>query len=130
MPEGFLRRYKTSVSVIAVIVALAAAYTFPKAQVLAADPQGEKNCAPTLQRVDNSLPDVSKLRAIPALEGVRWKQLGGTINDASCLNRIDIYGVIEVQSKTEIRPGRITHEYISSKIRGWRARQLEAVHRG
>ena len=71
MPEGFLRRYKTSVSVIAVIVALAAAYTFPKAQVLAADPQGEKNCAPTPQGVDKSLPDVSKLRAIPALEGVR-----------------------------------------------------------
>ena len=33
---------------------------------------------------------------------MKWSQLGGSINDASCLNKTEIYGVIEVRSVDDI----------------------------
>ena len=102
MRDGFLRRHRISTSIVAVVVALGAAYGFRKAQILAADPEGEKNCAPAPQGADDTPVDVSHLKVVPALEGVKWKQFGGTINDASCLNRTEIYGIIEVQSVEDI----------------------------
>ena len=33
---------------------------------------------------------------------MKWSQLGGSINDASCLNRTEIYGVVEVRSVDDI----------------------------
>ncbi len=33
---------------------------------------------------------------------MKWSQLGGSINDASCLNKTEIYGVVEVKSVDDI----------------------------
>ena len=33
---------------------------------------------------------------------MKWSQLGGSINDASCLNKTEIYGVVEVRSVDDI----------------------------
>ena len=34
--------------------------------------------------------------------GLTWSQLGGTINDASCLNRTEIYGIVQVRNVDDI----------------------------
>ncbi len=44
----------------------------------------------------------SSIKAIAPLTGVKWSQLGGSINDASCLNKTEIYGVVEVKSIDDI----------------------------
>jgi FAD/FMN-containing dehydrogenase len=102
MSQNFFRRHKTGVSLAALVVALGGYWGYSRAQYYAADPVGEKECVPAPQGVDNTLPDLARLRAIPALEGVKWTQLGGTINDASCLNRVEIYGIVEVRSVDDI----------------------------
>ncbi len=98
----FFRRHKYSASLVALLIAGAGYYGYRKAEVLAADPQGEKNCLPAPQGVDNTLPDIASVRAIKPLDDVTWSQLGGTINDITCLNRVDIYGIVEVRSVDDI----------------------------
>jgi FAD/FMN-containing dehydrogenase len=96
----FSRRFKISASIVA-LVALAGVYGGRKLQALAADPVGEKDCKP------NSTEDIravtpADLRAIAPLADVKWSQLGGSINDASCLNRTEIYGIVAIRNVDDI----------------------------
>ena len=70
-----------------------------KADEISADPTGEKDCGPVLP------PDASAntltLPAPPA--SLPWIQKGGVLNDASCLNRTPVYGVVKVTEERHIR---------------------------
>src|ERR1043166_7295304 len=94
-------KFKAGVSAAAVLVVLFGVYGFRKLQALAADPDGEKNCR-TASSEDQGKADLEKIKAIAPLSGVKWSQLGGAINDASCLNKTEIYGVVEVHSIDDI----------------------------
>jgi FAD binding domain len=95
-------KFKAGVSAAAVIVALFGLYGFRKLQALAADPTGPKDCRAAGDFGEQGRIDLEKVRAIAPLQGVKWSQLGGSINDASCLNRTEIYGVVEVHSVDDI----------------------------
>ena len=101
MLKNFIRRHKAGVSLIALAIMAAGVFGVRKASVLAADPVGEKSCAIASQAGDDAT-HVEQLRVIPPLAGVTWSQLGGSINDASCLNKTDIYGIVEVHSVDDI----------------------------
>jgi FAD/FMN-containing dehydrogenase len=94
-------KFKAGVSAVAVIAVLFGVYGFRKLQALAADPDGEKNCR-TANSEDQGKADLEKIKAIAPLQGVKWSQLGGAINDASCLNKTEIYGIVEVRSVDDI----------------------------
>ena len=91
------KKFKTGASAIAVLVVLFGVYGFRKLQALAADPVGEKDCMPAAGSGEQGRIDLERIKAIAPLTGVKWSQLGGSINDASCLNKTEIYGVVEVQ---------------------------------
>ncbi|MFA6114359.1 MAG: FAD-binding oxidoreductase [Sphingomonas sp.] len=81
-----------TVSVIALIAASATIYALP----LAADPVGAKDCGDILP-------------PLPALKGraasvpePHWAQRGGTVNDASCLSRTPVAGVVAVRSEQDV----------------------------
>ena len=95
-------KFKAGVSAAAVIVALFGVYGFRKLQALAADPTGPKDCRAADDIGERGKIDLDKVRAIAPLPGVKWSQLGGSINDASCLNRTEIYGMVEVHSIDDI----------------------------
>src|SRR6202790_51343 len=97
----FSQRFKTGASVAAVIVVLCGVYGFRRLQALAADPAGEKDCGLPVG-ADQGKVDLERVKAIAPLSGVKWSQLGGSINDASCLNKTEIYGVVEVHSVDDI----------------------------
>ena len=99
--QKFSSKFKATVSAVAVLAVLAGVYGFRKLQALAADPDGEKNCR-TANSEDQGKADLEKIKAIAPLKGVKWSQLGGAINDASCLNKTEIYGVVEVHSVDDI----------------------------
>src|SRR5262245_12843400 len=103
MLGSWFRRHKASVSIAAIVVAAASIYGFRKLEPLAADPVGEKDCAPMPGGAAAPARDAAAPRVVPPLDTVRWKQLGGTINDASCLNRVDVYGIVDVQSVEDVR---------------------------
>ena len=90
------RRFKAGVSAVAILVAVFGAYGFRKLQALAADPVGEKDCRGEPERIDE------RVKAVQPAAGLTWSQLGGTINDASCLNRTEIYGIVQVRSVDDI----------------------------
>jgi FAD/FMN-containing dehydrogenase len=98
----FSRKFKTGASAIALLVALFGVYGLRKLQILAADPTGEKDCGPAADGSEQGRIDLGRIKAIAPLAGVKWSQLGGSINDASCLNRTEIYGVVEVHSVDDI----------------------------
>src|ERR1700712_619124 len=96
------RKFKTGASAIAVLVVLFGVYGYAKLQALAADPAGEKDCGPAVGGAEQGKIDLERIKAIAPLTGVKWSQLGGSVNDASCLNKTEIYGVIEVQGVDDI----------------------------
>ncbi len=98
----FSQKFKTGASVAAVVVVLLGIYSYRKLQALAADPTGEKDCGPAVGGGEQAKIDLERIKAIAPLKDVKWSQLGGSINDASCLNKTEIYGVVEVRSVEDI----------------------------
>lgn len=94
----------------ALLLVSAGAIIGPKANRLAADPVAEKDCPPTTAPEAAGAPTSSPI--VPAgpaasLTGeaaaLPWSQRGGTLNDASCLNRTPVYGIVQVTTVDEIR---------------------------
>src|SRR5512132_1504844 len=100
--QKFSQKFKTGVSVAAVVVVLLGVYSYRKLQALAADPTGEKDCGPATGGGEQANIDLARVKAIAPLKDVKWSQLGGSINDASCLSRTEIYGVVDVRSVEDI----------------------------
>ena len=87
------RRWLIGVSALA----LMAGGAWIAAAPLAADPEGAKDCASVLP----ALPAPALIQSA-APEPV-WAQRGGTINDASCLSRTAITGLIAVRSEADVK---------------------------
>lgn len=77
-------------------------FTGSKANQLAADPTGEKELAPLfpdMAQEDLALAEIQKTTSSVQLP---WLQQGGTINDASHLNKTAVYGIVSVSNEQEI----------------------------
>ena len=74
---------------------MAGATAFFTLEPLAADPQGEKDCG-------DVLPSLAPLQARPAKAEPSWVQKGGTVNDASCLDRTRVAGVVAPRSERQV----------------------------
>jgi len=72
-----------------------------KALDYAADPRGEKDCPPLAPVAS----DPAGLARTPldAPAALVWVQRGGMVNDASCLSRTPVYGVVAVREIDDIR---------------------------
>ena len=88
-----------------------------KTYELAADPTAEKDCSslgvtsrPGAPGTTASIPSVTgtPVTVSPAnltaeAASLPWSQQGGTLNDASCLNRTPVYGVVQVTTVEHVR---------------------------
>jgi FAD/FMN-containing dehydrogenase len=83
---------------LATLVALVASFPLRRASQLAADPVGEKDCGP-----DVADPTAGAPARLPDAAGLPWAQRGGTVNDASCLNRTPVHGIVRVQTDDDVR---------------------------
>jgi FAD/FMN-containing dehydrogenase len=95
-------RLKTTTSVITLLAAVAGILAGIKIAELSAGPREEKACASILQGSTEGNHDLATAANVATLENLVWRQRGGTINDASCLDRVDIYGIVEVHSVEDI----------------------------
>lgn len=86
------QRLLLGASVLALAAAGAAAYVAP----LAADPAGPKDCATVLP----PLPQEQSRAA--AVREPNWAQRGGHVNDASCLSRTPVAGVVRVRGEADV----------------------------
>ena len=93
------RRFKRLLAALAIVMLLAV-YPVRRAAQMAADPTGPKDCPP----IEPERPGDSPVRqAAPFSNTVPWAQRGGTINDASCLNRTPVHGIVSVRSIEDVR---------------------------
>jgi FAD/FMN-containing dehydrogenase len=77
-------------------IAVAAAGTAVAVAPLAADPDGQKDCGDVLPAL------APLLRAHAQVPEPRWEQKGGTVNDASCVDRTGIAGIVAPRSEGEV----------------------------
>lgn len=78
---------------------LVAAAGGSQAAYLAAEPGGDKECPSIL-----APPSGAPLLSAPTSDTrLRWKQRGGRIDDASCLDGTHVYGVVDVRSEEDVR---------------------------
>jgi FAD/FMN-containing dehydrogenase len=80
------------------LVALLAIYPVRRAIEYAAEPTAPKDCPPV---EPEAAPPAGLAMSDEA--ALRWSQRGGTINDASCLNRTPIRGVVEIRQADDVR---------------------------
>jgi FAD/FMN-containing dehydrogenase len=98
---------KKLTAVAAIALAAGGLVVGQKASELAADPTGEKDCSAdglpvmTVSNAEPAVPTAASLTGEAAT--LPWTQRGGTLNDASCLNRTPVYGVVQVASVEQIQ---------------------------
>lgn len=86
------QRLLLGASVLALAAGGATAYVLP----YAADPVGPKDCA-------SVLPPLAEEKSRPvAIREPNWAQRGGHVNDASCLSRTPVAGVVRVRSEADV----------------------------
>jgi FAD/FMN-containing dehydrogenase len=93
------RRFRRLAGALAIAIVIGI-YPVRVALRYAANPTGPKDCPP-------ADPDTGRERPtrldLPTPATLTWAQRGGTLNDASCLNRTPVYGVVEVRSSEDVR---------------------------
>ncbi len=87
------RKLLITVSVIALVAAGTGIYVAP----LMADPAGDKDCGSVLPAAAEARP-----RQAAAAQEPVWAQRGGTVNDASCLSRTAVTGIVAVRRETDV----------------------------
>jgi FAD/FMN-containing dehydrogenase len=90
-------RRRTWLRIALLVVLLLVVFPLRRAMQLAADPAGEKDCGPA----ENAAPAPAPAAATG--DDLSWLQRGGTINDASCLSRTPIHGVVEIRTTDDVR---------------------------
>ena len=89
------RRWALWLALVAILLVI----PVRRALRLAANPSGPKDCPPLEPDGRRDSPS----RPIASQPAVHWQQKGGTVNDASCLNRTSVHGVVAVRTEDDIR---------------------------
>ncbi len=97
--------FKRQISRRTALMTLAAAglltATGREVQLLSADPTDQEECHPLPPTESNLTSSAAPAPSSP--ETLPWSQQGGFINDASCLNRTAIHGIVQVRTEDDIR---------------------------
>src|SRR6476469_2720221 len=93
------RRWRHALRAL-LIAAVVAIYPARRAVEYAAEPSGPKDCPPA--EPEGLSPAAGPTVSMDA-ESLRLSQRGGTINDASCLSRTPVRGIVEVRHVDDVR---------------------------
>lgn len=101
--KKFKRIITRPVSIIALVLIIAATVVGRKLYIYAADPEGEKECLPLFPASAGDLANPTTIEIkMPGLD-LPWLQKGGSINDASCLDKTAVYGIVQVTTVEDIQ---------------------------
>lgn len=101
--KNFKKLLTKSLVVIAFVVIVTVSVAARKLYTYAEAPQGQKECPPLfpMGADDPAKPAAIEIK-MPA-NALPWLQKGGTINDASCLDRTPVYGIVQVAEIDDIK---------------------------
>lgn len=83
-----------TVSTLALVAMATTAWVLP----MTADPVGDKDCMSVLP----PMPALIPMPLVTQGPEPNWAQRGGAVNDASCLSRTDVAGVVAVKSEADV----------------------------
>jgi FAD/FMN-containing dehydrogenase len=89
--------------VIGGLVAVLIFFGARRVNELAADPVGEKECPPLQPSAAGDPARAIRIEGALPANTLPWLQQGGTINDASCLNKTPVYGIVQVTNEAQIQ---------------------------
>jgi FAD/FMN-containing dehydrogenase len=95
---GFGRKKKTLLVGVSAL-ALAAGGIVVWAIPLAVGPIGPKDCGSVLPDLGTAAPQANRSARAPE---PRWAQRGGTVNDASCLSRTAVAGIVDIHGDKDV----------------------------
>lgn len=95
--------FTKKVITIGVVLTLVAFFTVKKINYYSSDPVGEKDCQPLFPNYIYDPSKSSRIEIEMPNFTLPWAQKRGTINDASCLNKTAVYGVVQVASIEDIK---------------------------
>ena len=81
------------------VIGLLLIFPIRRALQYAAEPTSPKDCDPLPDEPPRRTGDVR----VASGSELPWAQRGGTVNDASCLNRTPVYGVVEIRTVEDVR---------------------------
>ena len=87
-------------AIAALVLTLLVFIVARKALEYSADPIGDKDCLPLEPAAPT--PDWARRVAMLPPAALPWSQRGGTLNDASCLNRTPVYGVVKIRTEDDV----------------------------
>ena len=97
-----INKKKIAASIVVVSAIAATGYEVNR---LSANPISEKDCPPVFAENAIATDMQINVEVAPLSVGdmLRWNQKGGTINDASCLDRTSVYGIVQVTNVDDIK---------------------------
>lgn len=105
--KTIMKRIKTiltkQVIVIALVLLLGISGVARKVYLLAAAPTGEKDCPPLFPAPAGDLAKATTLNLNTSGLALPWAQKGGYLNDASCLDRTAVYGIVQVTDLDDLK---------------------------
>ena len=88
-------------AIVAIFITATGVYVGKKVDQFAATPDEDKDCDFTYPKY--SEPTELAIDVVSLEEsGVEVQQSGGTINDASCLNKTNVYGIAQIQTEEDV----------------------------
>ncbi len=97
------RFFQIRTAIVAILLAATLVLSGRKVSELSADPLGEKDCPPLLPGAIGDASKTQLARAAAEMAALPWSQQGGTINDASCLNRTAVYGIVQIRRVEDVQ---------------------------
>ncbi|HXW01107.1 MAG TPA: FAD-binding oxidoreductase, partial [Anaerolineae bacterium] len=88
---------------IALVLTLAVSVVARRLYLYAEDPASEKECPPLLPVFAGDPAKPSTIEIKTPSSALPWAQKGGAINDASCLNKTAVYGIVQVTDIDDLK---------------------------
>ena len=101
--ETLKRIIKKPLLIIAIAVVVVIFIVGKKIQYYSANPIGEKECPPLFPSFAGDPSKQNRIEIEMPKYDISWAQKGGFINDASCLNKTAVHGIISVHSVDDIK---------------------------
>lgn len=102
LTEIFKQKVSRRTALAGGVTLAAAGLATAKVVELSADPAAEKDCAPLVSPDTDHLIGSERGALPPAAAELDWTQQAGYINDASCLNRTPVYGIVRIHSEEDV----------------------------
>lgn len=114
--KNIIKNIKKPFVFLGIVLVIAVFVVVRKIQYYSADSIGEKDCPPLFPNQENELLKQTISEVDTLRNNLPWSQKGGVINDASCLNKTMVHGIVSVRNVDDIKDALIFAQKNNLKV--------------